>query len=334
MGLIVSSPVPPFPPIPPAAPERYARPEDFLGVGDGFADDTAAVQSAVNDGRPVLLLGRYKVSSTIQVANPRLILNHGGELLTTANAPILRVTSESKLVGIRCLGDGQGAFEDQAKTSQHGIFVDGGRGTILDNCGSKLAGGDSIRVENTASVLWGVQVIAPWAEQCNNAIHVANSGEYVAVTNAQYHKCHRGAFIEAGNFNWTGGKVLEGRSSIWIAPGVNDAHGLITGVQCNHQTANTLRAVGPINNGFRIARCTFYGGAVVLVGDTKGIAIEDTTLSGVSFYLNGMGAAGRLILERIRWNATNTVFTAAPLGANVVSSGGTDLLTGLARADL
>ncbi|GGB26337.1 hypothetical protein GCM10011505_04440 [Tistrella bauzanensis] len=46
---------------------EYVTPGDFGAVGDGSADDTAAVQAALDSGKDVLLVARYLVSDTINV---------------------------------------------------------------------------------------------------------------------------------------------------------------------------------------------------------------------------------------------------------------------------
>ena len=44
--------------------EKYITPEQYGAVGDGVTDDTEAVQSALNDGRTVIIENTYLVSGS------------------------------------------------------------------------------------------------------------------------------------------------------------------------------------------------------------------------------------------------------------------------------
>lgn len=75
--------------------EQYVTPQQFGAVGDGAADDTAAVQAAINSGKPVFFpVGRYRVTRPLTCNQNTLVLlgQHGGggvratlDTSTTAN---------------------------------------------------------------------------------------------------------------------------------------------------------------------------------------------------------------------------------------------------------
>lgn len=64
----------------------FVTPEQFEAVGDGVADDTTALSNALNSGRPVCLIGSYRITSTITVAltssKKGLSVIGGGRLLS------------------------------------------------------------------------------------------------------------------------------------------------------------------------------------------------------------------------------------------------------------
>lgn len=56
------------------AAQVFARPEDYGAVGDGVADDTAALQAAFNSDKPVYLKATYGISDTVHVNKDKVIL--------------------------------------------------------------------------------------------------------------------------------------------------------------------------------------------------------------------------------------------------------------------
>lgn len=56
------------------ATQVFARPEDYGAEGDGVADDTAALQAAINSDKPVYLKATYGISDTIHVNKDKLIV--------------------------------------------------------------------------------------------------------------------------------------------------------------------------------------------------------------------------------------------------------------------
>lgn len=78
----------------------FVTPEDYGAVGNGVADDTAAVQSAFSSGSNVYLPGTYKLTDTIAVPNTSRRLYKGrGKTVTTftanMNKPYLKLDNSS-----------------------------------------------------------------------------------------------------------------------------------------------------------------------------------------------------------------------------------------------
>ena len=87
-----------------AVAENFVTPEMYGAIGDGVADDTEAVQAAINASPEVILNGSYKVTAQLDMNGGKtLIIN--GELISTADVAICvkgshnRITGSGKLVG-------------------------------------------------------------------------------------------------------------------------------------------------------------------------------------------------------------------------------------------
>jgi len=78
-------------------------PEMFGAVGDGAANDTAALSTCLNSGGTVLMSGRYRVTATVTVTGAVKIIGYGGYLEhdTTSLTPALEAVN---VVGFEVYG--------------------------------------------------------------------------------------------------------------------------------------------------------------------------------------------------------------------------------------
>ena len=128
------------------------RPEDLGAVGDGVADDTRAVQAALDRGAgaSVLLAGRsYRTSATLLVPSGTTVQGIGAVIQATADdQPILvskawaeqrgDVKGRTRLLGLRLAGTGRGARQDGivlhdfwSEIADCEVSDTGGRGIVL-----------------------------------------------------------------------------------------------------------------------------------------------------------------------------------------------------------
>lgn len=62
--------------------ENYVTPQEYGAVGDNVNDDTTAIQTAINSGKPVYIPGgTYKITSTLIVESNTVIFGEGKEIV-------------------------------------------------------------------------------------------------------------------------------------------------------------------------------------------------------------------------------------------------------------
>ena len=71
----------------------YVTPEMFGAVGDGLTDDTQAIQDAIDSGKPVLMVNKYLIESTITIAHNNTILYCTGEIVFDNDIVIFGIKS-------------------------------------------------------------------------------------------------------------------------------------------------------------------------------------------------------------------------------------------------
>lgn len=79
--------------------DNFCTPEMFGATGDGTTDDSNALQTALNDGRPLLLTKKYYVTETLNITNSKtndvIIYFAGGTINTTATCFLAEAMSET-----------------------------------------------------------------------------------------------------------------------------------------------------------------------------------------------------------------------------------------------
>ena len=125
--------------------------KDFGAVGNGVADDTAAIQAALNASFHVVVpIGTYLISSAITVAARTLLEFQGGQGNTTGVYPPARLVKKSTMTTAGLY------IESTGRVTGGGIFCQSGNagdGVVLNGNSAKIshflvhgAGNDGIRV--------------------------------------------------------------------------------------------------------------------------------------------------------------------------------------------
>ena len=117
--------------------EKFVTPQMFGAIGDGVADDTEAIQSALDSGEAVDLMGKtYRVSSSIVMKDGQSIING-----------VLEGNGAAR--GIECVS--LDAFQKVTirditvrNFSEYGIYLKRCKGSFISNCVVESIHGDSV----------------------------------------------------------------------------------------------------------------------------------------------------------------------------------------------
>jgi len=119
--------------------------KDFGAVGDGVADDTAAIQAAIDSGtglRISLPKGSYKTTAPINLKNGTMLVGDGREytrIHASGNYPILQhVGSSGNTVGDVTIRSIQIRGQANTNNKQFGVFCDWGGAWVIEDCSFRL----------------------------------------------------------------------------------------------------------------------------------------------------------------------------------------------------
>jgi len=155
---------------------------------------------------------------------------------------------------------------------------------------------NSTHISDQSADFGGINLVNVTMTRSKIGFYAATRGEYVNVVASTIADCDTGLLIGAGNINVQGCSILDcSVVGVDLITDVNDAHGVITGNQINHN-ALSFRGDGIVNGEFIRNNNIYYGDmeftdcvAIVLTGNTiegsemyfdncTGIQIEGNTL--------------------------------------------------------
>lgn len=269
--------------------------EDFGATGDGTTDDSAAFILAGAAGfKEIHAHGTYRIgASIIELAGGQTWQLQGARFNTTSTTATLfragQIDDWAMLGPFTITGTGSGATSGTAK----GIYV---------------VGCNRWRVENpilNSIQGWGIYVLpgaGPSGTVRGDQGHIVNPQilyswigiefgtdpgcEYCTLTAPMIGGCAWGAIIPAGNVIVQGGNIVDnvgdgggGGGGLYITGGNNNAHGIINGVNINHNTPYNL-VCRDVTNGETFADCHFYGNVAgtgqgaIWLDNCKGINLQ------------------------------------------------------------
>lgn len=177
---------------------------------------------------------------------------------------------------------------------------------------------NATHISDTSSDFGGINVVNCHMMRSGYGFYGDTRGEYIQFVGCSIVDCNTGAQIGCGNVNFTGCQILDCSTvALNFVTGANDAHGVISGCQINHNTKSitgssivnghtfvgTHLYFGDIEltscTGFHFDGCTFEAMAAKFDGCT-GIRIENSKIPGNN---------GTVTLDRA-WNGNaSTVYT-------------------------
>jgi polygalacturonase len=84
--------------------------KDFGAVGDGVADDTAAIQAALNsNARTIHLIGgqTYKVTSSITIPANKIVVGNGATITTASHFTVFTFSNGGGIYNTKFIGPGK-----------------------------------------------------------------------------------------------------------------------------------------------------------------------------------------------------------------------------------
>lgn len=279
------------------APASLSDALDFLGagmrnvkshgaVGNGVADDTAAIQSAMTAGGTVVFPpGDYLVTGVTSGAATHIVGVGNARLITASDAAILAVSaSDVRIDNLRFAGDGKGASYDGGKTGQDAISINAKYRTRITNCHFYTLGGSGIYTTLTTSSRNGTLVTGCVFDTCNRGITSGARGEYMHVSNCEIVNGNYGVHVTGGNCLFGSCNITSNKTNVYLGAGANDSHGVFSGCNLNHATEYAVKT-GAIANGESFVGCHIYDGSIWLAG--AGVSFKSCHVDVAAYYFQG-----------------------------------------------
>lgn len=260
---------------------KYVTPQMYYS-----GDWAAAFRNAATAGVSLVVVppGDYGLGANpaIEIQDGQTWLMSGAHMtFTGSTGSAFRAVSVDgwALVGpFTLVGDGSGA--GIVGTAQ-GIYISGCNSYRVENPTIEWVRGHGIYADNGtySGTLRGDQghIHNPILTSCYHGMEFVPGAEYCIVTAPMISGCTTGATVAAGNVTIQGGNIVDNTDGLVITGGSNHAHGIINGVNINHNTQYNVRTVN-VTNGQTLADCHLYGSGgatgAIFLNNSKGIVFN------------------------------------------------------------
>lgn len=268
--------------------------EEFGAIGDGVVDDsvafTAALAVLAAGTRSTLRLGArtYLVSNGGVVPGGASIIGegHSSILKTTATSPVLSLAAvnDVTLKDFHIVGNGaSGTNAIGIKMGTSGVANSGPQRVTLSNIYVEGMWASSFWYARSPMTLHeGPKFFGCHAKGAVYGFRFLEQGEFATLVGCKATSNGTGLEIAAGNITWTAGDITNNTIGVNLGPGTNDAHGIVSSSNIDHNSTENVKA-GAITNGHTFLGCHIYGGNITLVSSVGvrfvGCAISATTMT-------------------------------------------------------
>lgn len=250
---------------------------------NGVTDDTTAFQRAWKFKHPYAPPGSTVITGQIPIiANQHAkldgtIINITG---TTLKVFVASVVNDWSLVGpFKVTGDNNSTGSTSGTAAA--LHITDCNRYYVQALGAIQIKGYGVLIEpgsNTGERGEKGSIHAPQIHGCYIGISAPGFGdgaEYGNVNVPMITRCTLGMQIGSGNINVTGGNIVDNVNGISLVTGGNHAHGIVCGVNINH---NQIEVVAEdITLGHTFVSCHIYGG-IIHLKDSTGVIFKDCTI--------------------------------------------------------
>jgi hypothetical protein len=286
----------------------------------GTTDVTTAFQNAALVSlNPYAPAGTYFVTDSIPLRDNQHWKLDGANITIAGNTQVFTVAAgidDWSIRGVWTVTGDNGAAGATSGTGAALKIIDSER-FYVDGPIAKNIKGWGILVQPGSSTSDRAEhgiIHAPQAYACYRGMEIqAGTGaEYITVISPHASRCNVGLLYAAGNTNSIGGSATDNVVGLMIGPGTNHAHGIITGMNVNHNSDFNLHCDN-VTNGQTLTGCHFYEGGIFL-DESKGIDINGGILDCPIY--NYKGASSGLNKIHNMWMPAGGTGTSRQPGTN------------------
>jgi hypothetical protein len=251
----------------------------------GTTDMTTAFQNAgLSSLNPFAPVGDYKITGNIPLRDNQTWELYGARIQITGTSlevysadagiddwsltgPFWSVTGDNGAAGAT-----SGSAAAVRVTDAMRWRIDGLSAFNIKGWGIRLRPGSSISTRSERGQITRFQAYACYvALECE----AGTGAEYAILTAPIIARCNTALRIAAGNLSVTGGSVTDNTLGIDLGNGSNHGHGVIAGVEINHNT--TAIKANTVTNGQRFSGCTIFQG-IIHFDHSTGVIISNGLL--------------------------------------------------------
>ena len=265
----------------------WKTPQDYGAVGDGFVDDSDAFIACLAAENNILLFGTYKVSKDLPLRDNQFIFSNNAVITrnsTTGDNSLNAIIKAQSINNFSIRGNLTIVGSGSTNTGQIGIFLQASGGFKIDGVTVKKVAGSGIEFSGFVAKRGDGGFLNNISLQDNYYGAYYNvAAEYYTMSNVNAAGNNTALYILGGNNTIIGGSISDNTNGIYIGEtfGNNNSHGILQGLNVNHNTGYNLKAEN-VEFGESIVGCHFYAdsGSGIAIINSKGLLFEGCSIDG------------------------------------------------------